>query len=343
MNIGILLDRLAEGSYTKIAIEEVRSLRKLGHNAKLLVIIRDKNIKYRYQDIDKDVPKVYLSDRWPALFKLNFKIPFFSFFSFFHLSAPVILLFFTKVKEYDCIISHGTYTCFSNITLSKFKKIPYVAYIHDSISYILTKVYSKKTLHFTFPILIPLSKFLDKAIIENSRYTLVQSSFTKDRLSGLSDKKIRVLALGCNPAVSIPENREDFFLAVTKWDIGKTPSFILKVLKNSKNKFKLVIAGFWTNEKILNDFKKEVLDSGLGEWVDIRGEVTEDALKKLYLSARAIIHPIVEAFGLTILEAAGCGCPAIIPSGSGVSDIFTHGKEAFFPQEGDLDEYLRYV
>ena len=59
--------------------------------------------------------------------------------------------------------------------------------------------------------------------------------------------------------------------------------------------------------------------------------------------ARTLIHPIVEAFGLTVLEAAAHGCPAIIPKGSGVSDLFVHGETAFFPQEGDLEEYLQYV
>lgn len=71
--------------------------------------------------------------------------------------------------------------------------------------------------------------------------------------------------------------------------------------------------------------------------------VGEERLKALYSEARVLIHPVIEAFGMSALEAAACGCPMVIPRGSGVAELFEEGKEGFFPQEGDAEAFAGYV
>jgi glycosyltransferase involved in cell wall biosynthesis len=61
------------------------------------------------------------------------------------------------------------------------------------------------------------------------------------------------------------------------------------------------------------------------------------------MGARALIHPTEEAFGMTGLEAAAHGAPIIFPRGSGVTDLFTHDVEGYFPGEGDLDAFASGV
>jgi len=53
-----------------------------------------------------------------------------------------------------------------------------------------------------------------------------------------------------------------------------------------------------------------------------------------------LVHPIVEAFGMFALEAAGCGCPFIVPNGSGVTELFVNGKQGYFLPEGDLNSFV---
>jgi len=137
MRIGILIDRLNVGGVEKIAIEEVKALKELNVDATLLVLSRKSVVKDAFKDLLSDIPIVYLDDRLPRIFKFSFKIPFFYFFSFFHLSYPFLIPFVVKKREFDFIISHNTYTSFTAITLSKFNKIPYGVYIWDPISYIL--------------------------------------------------------------------------------------------------------------------------------------------------------------------------------------------------------------
>jgi glycosyltransferase involved in cell wall biosynthesis len=67
--------------------------------------------------------------------------------------------------------------------------------------------------------------------------------------------------------------------------------------------------------------------------------VDEERKTKLFLSARVLVHPIFEAFGVMGLEAAACGCPLIIPRGSGVSELFEDGVHGFFPKEGDVETF----
>ncbi len=66
-------------------------------------------------------------------------------------------------------------------------------------------------------------------------------------------------------------------------------------------------------------------------------------IKDLCSRAMVHVHANEEAFGMQSLEAASCGCPIIIPAGSGVTDLFEHGVHGYFPKKGDLEEIINYI
>src|SRR5438128_11108035 len=86
LRVGILIDRIQAGGVEKIAIEQTRSLRRLGIDAELVVLRRSTPSPDVFVDLRKGIPTVYLDDRMPSWMKLSFPFPFFYFFSSFHLS-----------------------------------------------------------------------------------------------------------------------------------------------------------------------------------------------------------------------------------------------------------------
>src|SRR5262245_12416719 len=123
--VGVLIDRIVAGGVEKIAIQQTNALVTSGHNATLLVLSRRDNDPDAFREIIQNIPVEYLEDRLPAFMKFSFKVPFFTFFSLFHITYPLLLPFFIKQKEFRYIISHNSYTTFTALTLSLIKNIPY--------------------------------------------------------------------------------------------------------------------------------------------------------------------------------------------------------------------------
>ena len=101
--------------------------------------------------------------------------------------------------------------------------------------------------------------------------------------------------------------------------------------------------------KYTQDRNKKVDATGgyiawLKDRVDVLGKVSFEKLKELFFKARCFVHPTQEAFGMAALEAAAFGCPIIIPERSGVTDLFIHGEDGFFPQDkDDVGLYEEYI
>jgi glycosyltransferase involved in cell wall biosynthesis len=345
INIRILIDRIKPGGPSKIAINEVKWLNKFGYNPMLTVLMKGSGQGYLFDDLTCGIPIEFLSRKFPRPFRYSYKLPGFSFFSSHHLYSPVLAPQLISNRETSLFVAHETYTCFTAFEIYRRKKIPYIAYIHDTITYILPKVYQRNTsLKRFLPFLCAIGKCLDRLIVENSVVTLTNSMITLSRVKEVSDKKeVEVAYPGCEPLRTIPQKRGDYLLALTKWDIGKKPRMLLDVLEGIDNKIKLVVAGFWVQRQIKSDFVREVKKRNLSKRVEIVGPLPEDLVKELYAAARVLIHPIVEGFGMIALEAAAHGCPFIIPRGSGVTELFKHGVHGFFSEEGNVDEYIKYV
>jgi glycosyltransferase involved in cell wall biosynthesis len=162
----------------------------------------------------------------------------------------------------------------------------------------------------------------------------------------LTDKPIKIVYPGVEVAEKIPEKRGDYLLAVARWEHGKKPFFYLDLLERLKEKnllCDLVMVGPWKNRSLKLSFLREVKKRGFINYVKLYGPAGKDELIRLYQGARVLVHAVTESFGMIGLEAAAHGCPFIIPKKSGVTDLFNHGIHGFFPQEGDLDGFVKYV
>ncbi len=119
LKIGVVVDQLIAGGVQLIAIEQVKGLRKLGHDARLLILMR-KKYPNDYSYLVKGVPCQYLSDFYPWPFKCTIKFPIFSFLSTLHLLGPLFAPSAIKKNSHDILIGHGTTTCLTTQSLMRF-------------------------------------------------------------------------------------------------------------------------------------------------------------------------------------------------------------------------------
>ncbi len=341
--IGVMIGQIRQmGGVGVAAFEEVRNLRKLGYDVELIILKERKG--YSHNDIfTEGLPLRFISREIPWPFNISFDLPFFSFLNSFHLTSPFLVPWVIKKNEYDFLIVHETYNSLTALTLKWFRGIPFYPFIWDPISYILPRVYAKKPLHFAFPLLLPLGRFLDRLIIREAKRVLLGSRAHLSLLQKISGRNnFEIVYSGCYPQATLPDRRGKFIVALTKWDIGKNPNFLLEVVNNLQdNEARLVVAGNWVQESLRNEFVKRVSDLGLEERVELTGWIDDKMKTNLFLRARVLIHPIIEAFGLFGLEAAACGCPIIVPEGSGVAELFENGRGGYFPKEGNLAGFAR--
>lgn len=341
--IGVLIGQIRQmGGVGVAAFEEVRNLKRLGYEVELIILKERKEFSQNEVFV-RDLSPRYLSREIPWPFNISFDLPFFSFLNSFHLTFPFLAPFVIREREYKYLIVHETYNAFTALTLKWFRKIPFYPFIWDPISYILPRVYGKRRLRFAFPLLLPLGRFLDRLIVREAETVLLGSRAHDSLLREISGRSnFAVVYSGCYPEETIPERREDFIIAVTKWDIGKNPDFLLQVMEKLENKeTRLVLAGNWVQASLQAEFLRRAERLSLRGRIELTGWIDDKMKKNLLRRARVLVHPIVEAFGIFGLEAAGCGCPVVIPRGSGVAELFEDGVHGFFPKEGDVEAFAK--
>jgi len=339
--IGILVDQLIIGGVQKIAVEDARNINKMGHEATLLVLMR-KDANKNYKTFTKGVNVKFLSDSYPWPLSKSIKFPVFSFFSTLHVLSPLLAPFIIKKGQFDIIVSHGTTTCFTAQGLKLFKDIPYIAFIHDPMNYILKTAYSNSPLKKSFPLMKPLLKFLEKKLIEQSEKVILDSKLHQKFISTTYKIKSIVLPAGADIPKQIRSNNKNYILAATRWEKNKNPELLVKLAKDIPD-LVIKIAGSWTSAKQYHEFAKSITKNGLKEKISLYPEISENELKKLYQNARIYVHPIKEAFGLGGLEASANGCPIVIPAGSGITNYLKNNEDGIFVQNQNYENFLETV
>src|SRR3989344_3131962 len=216
LKIGIIVDQLLEGGVQKAAIEQVRELNKLGHSATLLIQMR-KSYSTDFSYLLREIPYRYISDSYPRPFRTTIKFPVFNFLSTLHLLSPILTPLFFKKGSWDVLISWGSTTCLTAFALYKFRKIPYLAIIHDPFVYILEKVYLKTFLRFFFPVLEPFLEALEGLAVKGSKNTILISKVHFDYIKNTYKVEPKIVSLGVTIPVKVPSRRGENILSFGRW------------------------------------------------------------------------------------------------------------------------------
>lgn len=349
MKIGILADEIAPGSAPKQIGWPIRGLAKLGVEAEALVIIeKDYWQKYKEQfDFHLNGVKVrYLFPKFPKwVQKLNFKLPGMSFFSLHHIASWFYAHRAIQPKEFDMIVAYCQYTSFAARNIKRYCGIPFLFAIWDPATFTANKIY-KDRFGWKYPFLYFAAKLLDKFALKECEAVITGGKFHHKQLRKLTNKPLEILYPGSLVRDKLPpfSSRKPMILTYDRWDIGNIPTVFLDILQQIERKdVTLTIGGFWHPESLRKDFQKEIEIRGLMGRVELLGPLDEKMIVDLCSQAMVNIHPIHEAFGLQTLEAASCGCPVIIPKGSGVAELFQHGVHGYFPEENNTGELVKYT
>ena len=343
MNIAIFWPSVGGPTEAKIARKEIELLSLLGNNVELLLI--EGNIPAKFKELLGAIKLECLANHVPSLFRLNFRLPGFSFFSLSHLTSPLYSPI-AFCKKYDAVVAHTTLACLTAYTLRKYRGQPYVAFIWDPISCILQKVYQDARLRYLLPLLVPLGANLDRSISDAADVVILPSRYYLNHMKNVTRKPIQIVRPGTDPATKVPDARGDYLLAVARWESGKRPFFLLDILSGLKKRgirARLSMAGRWRSQGLYAKFLKEAKRREVLDLVNICGYVNEAELGKLYFSARVLVNTITESFSMTGLEAAAHGAPVVIPKGTGVTELLEEGVQGFFPVAGDIDGYVESI
>ena len=303
MTVGVLIDIAIAGGLQIAAIEEVRSLLKLGHNANL-VILSKSGISEEFLKLTKKIPVNYLQN-------FSIIIPGFNFLSTAHFTAPLIAPF--TLHGYDLLISHNTTTTFTALAMHFTRKTPFITIIHDPLPYTLNRIYPK-----IFSLLTPSVCFLERISINHALKVSIDSPLHANLIKDLYHVTPQIIPLGVTPPSKPLAKLGNKILSTSRWQKEKHPERLLYLLSKFP-RANLVIAGSWSKD--LDWFKQEIAKRHLTSQVKVVTNFPQHNRRKLFKQARVWIHPNLEAFGLDGILAAAYGLPVIMPSKSGAASL----------------------
>ncbi len=145
-------------------------------------------------------------------------------------------------------------------------------------------------------------------------YFLASSRFVQQRIRKYYGRDSEVICPPVNTQFFTPafsDVRQDFYLAAGALVPYKRFDLIVNAFRKLNRR--LIVAG---GGQQLNTLRKMAPEN-----VEIRGWVTDEELRRLYRSAKALVMAAREDFGIVAAEARACGCPVIAFSAGGAAEI----------------------
>lgn len=157
-------------------------------------------------------------------------------------------------------------------------------------------------------------KKADVAASANVDYFIAISEFVRDRIRRCYPDYMGEIPVVYPPVkVDIPSfglKREDFYLFASALVPYKNPQVAIEACLGLRRR--IVVIGSGPLEKSL--VKK------YGDRVEFLGRVDDQSLYRYLQTARALLFPVIEDFGILPVEAMACGLPVIAPNAGGVAE-----------------------
>lgn len=236
------------------------------------------------------------------------------------------------LSRFDTVISSSTY-------LAKYIQVPkttrHIAYLHAPFRLLWkTGSYTKESLPVSGAGLnivkrsLPKLQQMDLEATRKIPKILANSENMANEIEKVYDRKAEVLY----PPVELnqydaTQPREDFYLTVSRLISHKRVDLAVRACQQLGKK--LVVVG--------DGPELESLKTIGGGGVRFAGRVSEEELKKLYSSAKALLFCSEEDFGLVPVEAQASGLPVIAYGKGGALETVTDGVSGIFFAEQAVD------
>jgi len=123
--------------------------------------------------------------------------------------------------------------------------------------------------------------------------------------------------------------REDFFLYVGRFVSYKRPGLVVEAFADLPEHRLVMVGDGPLGSELLAHTTPNV------SFVDT---LDDDRLRHLYRSARALVYPADEDFGIAMAEAQACGTPVIGLAAGGATDIVEHGRTGWLLRHQSVDD-----
>ena len=167
----------------------------------------------------------------------------------------------------------------------------------------------------------------DLAATERVTHYIANSRLTQRRIEEFWGREASVV----HPPVEVdrfsPGAPEDFFLVVTELVPHKRVDVALEAARRSRQPIKVVGDG--------PDLRRLTIE--YGETAEFLGRVSDADLPKLYASARALVVPNIEEFGIAAVEGQASGRPVVGAAAGGLLETVIDGETGVLVPPGDVD------
>ena len=224
------------------------------------------------------------------------------------------------LREYDLVISSESGPAKGVLTSPG---TLHICYCHSPMRYLwdMYHDYREAAGRFTRLLMVPLTHYLrlwDRASADRVDHFIANSNFIRARIN----KCYRRDATVVHPPVDVDrfecvQQKDDYFLLLGQLTRYKRPDIAIEAFRDRPS-MRLVVAG----QGELDDELRRDAPSN----VEFLGRVDDSRVKELLQSARALIFPGVEDFGIVPVEAMACGTPVLAYAKGGVLETVIDGE-----------------
>ncbi len=117
-----------------------------------------------------------------------------------------------------------------------------------------------------------------------------------------------------------------------------------KIIKNGSEVQYVIVGNRDRNQKYWNELDVLIRNLGIEREVSVLSNISREDLRTVYQNASLYvllpqnINGDVEGFGLSVIEAAAAGVPAVVGKGSGAEDAVLHGQSGFLVSSENPEE-----
>ena len=238
--------------------------------------------------------------------------------------------------EYDLVISVTSEAAKGIITKPKTK---HICYCLTPTRYLWSGYgdYFKNEMFrfFSYPAVAYLRKW-DKIAANRPDLFVAASNEVKKRIKKYYDKDSEIIypPLYINESVARNDNKKEngsYFLVVSRLIAVKRIDLAIEACNELKLPLKIIGTG--KDEQRLKNMA--------GATVEFAGNVCDEELIEYYSKAKALIHPGIEDFGLTVIEAQKYGTPVIAFGAGGALETIIENKTGLFFDKQTKDSLVK--
>lgn len=231
-------------------------------------------------------------------------------------------------SDYDLVISSASGFAKGVITRSN---VPHICYCHTPTRYLWDSTFDATKRAPTFsrwPLkaILHYLRLMDYAAAQRVDTFIANSEYTAERIATYYRRDSKVIYPPINTAFFTPgpiKTKDAPFITVSRL----TPSKHLEQAISVCDKLNLPLTIIGTGQQMC-ELKKIA-----GPKTTFTGKVSQQELRHHYRTARALLQPGVEDFGMATAEALACGTPVIAYNRGGVKEIVSNYEHGYLYNE----------